>query len=155
MPIKYPPPGHAACLAFLVVDDSTVMRRVVCNHLREMGVQTIHQAGDAQQAWNLLATTPVDCVLCDWNMPGMTGIELLTKVRASPQLRALPFLMVSAEAQPEYILEAIGRGVTNYLTKPFTGPALKRKVAAVLQHMHCRPLIAAGQSGTDGASVSQ
>jgi len=154
-PIEYPPPGEAAGLTFLVVDDSAVMRRVVVNHLKELGVTSFLQAEDAATAWSILQTTPVDCILCDWNMPGMKGIELLSKVRGTPALQGLPFLMVSAESQPDYILEAIGRGVTNYLTKPFTGPALHRKVAAVLQTRRRSLATAeATQSGTDGASAS-
>lgn len=155
LPIHYPPPSHAASLAFLVVDDSTVMRRVVSNHLKDMGVQIIHQAGDAQTAWHVLTSNTIHCILCDWNMPGMTGIELLMQVRGDSRYCSLPFLMVSAEAQPEFILEAIGKGVTNYLTKPFTGPALQRKVAAALQHRFNWPTSSAAQSETGAASVSQ
>ncbi|AGW13375.1 response regulator [Megalodesulfovibrio gigas] len=132
-PIEYPLPSDAAGLTFLVVDDSTIMRRVVCNHLKALGITTFLQAAEAETAWTLLQSSPVDCILCDWNMPGMKGIELLSRVREAPALRHIPFLIVSAEAQPDYILEAISRGVTNYLTKPFTGPALHRKVAAALQ----------------------
>ncbi len=154
-PIELPPSETLAALVVLVVDDSAIMRRIIIKNLKSLGVQHIHEAPHAVAAWELLQDTPVDFILCDWNMPGMKGIELLSHVRNHKRLCETPFLMVSAEAQPEYILEAVRKGVSNYLTKPFSQDDFFRKFAAVLYAQQNPPLTPEAQSGTDAASASQ
>lgn len=120
-------------LTFLVVDDSVIMRRLIKRALRDLGVTQIIEAGNSNAAWNALNAGGVDFILCDWNMPGETGIDFLSRVRETPSFSSLPFLMVSAESKTENIMQAIQGGVSNYLTKPFTAEILARKILAILE----------------------
>ena len=117
----------------LVVDDFSTMRRIVKNTLRQIGFTNIEEAEDGQKAYDRLASEKFDFVVSDWNMPNMTGIDLLRKVRATPQLKHLPFLMVTAEAKQENVVEAIKAGVSNYIVKPFTVATLQEKVAKIFK----------------------
>jgi two-component system chemotaxis response regulator CheY len=128
---------------FLVVDDSDTMRRIIRKALRRIKPSKILEARDAEEAWNILSEQRVDFILCDWNMPGMKGIELLSKVRASKELGGIPFVMVSAEARSENIMEAVKRGVTNYVTKPFTADMLAKKIEVILRLQNGEELSAA------------
>ena len=112
----------------LIVDDFSTMRRIVKNILRQLGFVNISEADDGTTAWEVLQKQKIDFVVSDWNMPQMTGIELLRKVRADPKLGNMPFLMVTAEAQQENILEAAQAKVSNYIVKPFTADTLKKKI---------------------------
>ncbi|MHB1285249.1 MAG: chemotaxis response regulator CheY [Leptospirales bacterium] len=117
----------------LVVDDFSTMRRIVKNTLRQIGFSTIEEAEDGQKAYDRLMSEKFDFVVSDWNMPNMTGIDLLRKVRATPQIKHLPFLMVTAEAKQENVVEAIKAGVSNYIVKPFTVATLQEKVAKIFR----------------------
>ncbi len=119
-------------LTFLVVDDSDIMRRIIGRNLAELQCRRVLEAGDGHEAWEVLHQYPVDFILCDWNMPGMKGIDFLVKVRESEHFSTLPFLMISAESKPENILEAVSKGVSNYLTKPFDAAILKKKIEMIL-----------------------
>ncbi len=109
-----------ACI--LVVDDSSVMRRVIRKFLTDMGARHIEQAENGKKAWHILQQEKVDLVICDWNMPRMKGVDLLEKVRSYGPLSRLPFIMVTAEGNRKFISEAVDKGVDDYITKPF-GPA--------------------------------
>lgn len=115
-------------MRILVVDDFSTMRRIIKNILRQIGLANIVEADDGTTAWTTLNKDKIDFVISDWNMPHMTGIELLRKVRASEEFSDMPFLMVTAEAQQENILEAVQAGVSNYIVKPFTAEVLKQKI---------------------------
>jgi two-component system chemotaxis response regulator CheY len=115
-------------MAILVVDDFSTMRRIIKNILRQLGFSNIHEADDGTTAWETLNKTRIDFVISDWNMPNMPGIELLRKVRGSEEFAALPFLMVTAEAQQENIIEAVQAKVSNYIVKPFTAETLGQKI---------------------------
>ena len=117
----------------LVVDDFSTMRRIVKNTLRQIGFTTIEEAEDGQKAYDRLVSEKFDFVVSDWNMPNMTGIDLLRKVRATPQIKDIPFLMVTAEAKQENIVEAIKAGVSNYIVKPFTVATLDEKVRKIFK----------------------
>ncbi|MHB1605333.1 MAG: chemotaxis response regulator CheY [Leptospirales bacterium] len=117
----------------LVVDDFSTMRRIVKNTLRQIGFSSIEEAEDGQKAYERLMSEKFDFVVSDWNMPNMTGIDLLRKVRATPELKHLPFLMVTAEAKQENVVEAIKAGVSNYIVKPFTVATLQEKVAKIFR----------------------
>ncbi|MHB8422451.1 MAG: chemotaxis response regulator CheY [Leptospirales bacterium] len=117
----------------LVVDDFSTMRRIVKNTLRQIGFSSIEEAEDGQKAYERLISEKFDFVVSDWNMPNMTGIDLLRKVRATPELKHLPFLMVTAEAKQENVVEAIKAGVSNYIVKPFTVATLQEKVAKIFR----------------------
>ncbi len=117
----------------LVVDDFSTMRRIVRNILRQLGFNNVVEADDGLTAWEVLNREKIDFVVSDWNMPGMTGIDLLRKVRASEEFEKIPFLMVTAEAQQENILEAVQAGVSNYIVKPFTADTMKQKIDKIFQ----------------------
>jgi two-component system chemotaxis response regulator CheY len=117
----------------LVVDDFSTMRRIVKNTLRQIGFTQIEEAEDGQKAFDRLMSEKFDFVVSDWNMPNMTGIDLLRKVRAEPTLKHLPFLMVTAEAKQENVVEAIKAGVSNYIVKPFTVATLQDKIAKIFK----------------------
>ena len=112
----------------LVVDDFSTMRRIVKNILRQLGFNNVAEADDGTSAWEILNREKIDFIVSDWNMPQMTGIELLRRVRASEQHAETPFLMVTAEAQQENIIEAVQARVSNYIVKPFTAETMKQKI---------------------------
>ena len=112
----------------LVVDDFSTMRRIIKNILRQLGFNNVVEADDGTTAWDTLNKDKIDFVISDWNMPQMTGIELLRKVRGSEEFADMPFLMVTAEAQQENIIEAVQAKVSNYIVKPFTAEVMKQKI---------------------------
>lgn len=117
----------------LVVDDFSTMRRIIKNILRQLGFNNITEADDGTTAWDALNRDKIDFVISDWNMPKMAGIELLRKVRASEEFGKLPFLMVTAEAQQENIIEAVQAKVSNYIVKPFTAETLGAKIDKIFE----------------------
>ena len=119
-------------LTVLVVDDFSTMRRIVRNVLRELEFKNILEADDGTTAVDILKTHKIDLVVSDWNMPKMTGLELLKYVRSEESIKDMPFLMVTAEAQKENIIEAVKAKVSNYIVKPFTASTLGEKLAKIL-----------------------
>jgi two-component system chemotaxis response regulator CheY len=115
-------------MRILVVDDFSTMRRIIKNILRQLGFANIVEADDGTTAWDVLNKDRIEFIISDWNMPHMTGIDLLRKVRGSDEFADLPFLMVTAEAQQENIIEAVQAKVSNYIVKPFTPETLKQKI---------------------------
>ena len=109
----------------LVVDDMSTMRRIVKNVLKQIGYSDFAEAENGKDALDKLQAQKFDLVVSDWNMPEMSGIDLLRAIRADPELKHLPVLMVTAEAQKENIIEAVQAGVSNYVVKPFTADALQ------------------------------
>ena len=118
-------------MPILVVDDFSTMRRIVKTCLKQLGFDNTADAEDGQIALNKLKDGDFKLIVSDWNMPNMMGIDLLRAVRADPKLKALPFLMVTAEAQKENVLEAAKAGVSNYIVKPFTADQLQAKLEAI------------------------
>ncbi len=112
----------------LIVDDFSTMRRIVRNILRQLGFNNVVEADDGTTAWDTINREKIDFIVSDWNIPKMTGIELLRKVRSSEQYADTPFLMVTAEAQQENIIEAVQAKVSNYIVKPFTADTMKQKI---------------------------
>ncbi len=119
-------------MTVLVVDDFVTMRRIVRKILRDLDFQNIIEAEDGLAALEVLKTTKVDLVVSDWNMPRMTGLELLKEVRATDKIKDMPFLMVTAEAQKENIVEAVKARVSNYIVKPFTAATLEEKLVKIV-----------------------
>ena len=118
----------------LVVDDFATMRRIIKNILRQIGFTNIVEADDGTTAWETLnKDDSIEFIVSDWNMPQMAGIELLRKVRASEEFADLPFLMVTAEAQQENIIEAVQAKVSNYIVKPFTPDTLGQKINKIFE----------------------
>ena len=122
-------------MRFLVVDDFATMRRIVRNLLKELGFTNVEEAEDGQVALTKLKSQRFDFIISDWNMPNMTGIELLRAVRSEPQLKALPFMMITAEAKRENIIKAAMAGASGYIVKPFTAATLEEKMNKIFQTM--------------------
>lgn len=112
----------------LVVDDFSTMRRIIKNILRQLGFNNVVEADDGTTAWEVINKEKIEFIVSDWNMPQMAGIDLLRKVRASEEYGNTPFLMVTAEAQQENIIEAVQAKVSNYIVKPFTAETMKQKI---------------------------
>lgn len=112
----------------LVVDDAATMRRIVRGLLRELGFKNVRDAEDGIQALAELKRRKADLVISDWNMPQMTGIDLLRAIRADGDLKSTPVLMVTAEAKKENIIAALQAGVSNYIVKPFNTQTLEEKL---------------------------
>lgn len=119
-------------LTVLIVDDFSTMRRIMKNILRELEFKTILEADDGSTAVTVLESQHVDLIISDWNMPKMTGLDLLKHVRASEKIKDLPFLLVTAEAQKENVVEAVKARVSNYIVKPFTAATLGEKLAKII-----------------------
>lgn len=122
-------------IKILVVDDFSTMRRIVKNILKQLGYENIEEAEDGAQAYNKLKSGNFGFVVSDWNMPNMDGLELLKRVRSDPELKGLPFLMVTAEAEKDKVIEAIKAGVSNYIVKPFTAEVLKEKMDRIFEKL--------------------
>lgn len=118
-------------LKVLIVDDSKVMRGIIRKMLGA-GSAEVLEACDGKQALELLAEQSVDCIISDWNMPRMKGIDLLRRVRGDAALAATPFIMVTAEAMAANMAEADAAQVSSYLTKPFTSADLWNTLRRVL-----------------------
>jgi two-component system chemotaxis response regulator CheY len=128
-------------MRFLVVDDFSTMRRIVRGLLKELGFLDVDEAEDGVIALAKLKSTPFDFVVSDWNMPNMTGIELLRAIRSDPALAHLPVLMVTAEAKKENIIEAAKSGANGYVVKPFTAATLDEKLNKIFKTMAAREAV--------------
>ncbi|MGB1239012.1 MAG: chemotaxis response regulator CheY [Pseudomonadales bacterium] len=122
-------------IKILVVDDFSTMRRIIKNLLRDLGFQNITEADDGKTALPILKQGGIDFLVTDWNMPGMTGIELIGEVRKDPKLAHIPILMVTAEAKREQIIAAAQAGVNGYVVKPFTATVLKEKLEKIFERL--------------------
>ncbi len=124
-----------ANMKFLVVDDFSTMRRIVRNLLKELGFNNVDEAEDGVDALGKLRTGHFQFVVSDWNMPNMTGIDLLKSIRADAGLKHLPVLMVTAEAKKENIIAAAQAGANGYVVKPFTAATLDEKLNKIFKTM--------------------
>lgn len=121
---------------FLIVDDFATMRKVVKKIFVELGYSDIQEAEDGKVALQLIQQAadggaPFQCIVSDWNMPNMTGLELLKACKADPKLKEIPFMLVTAESEKEQIIEAARSGVSEYVVKPFNAATLKEKLTRV------------------------
>jgi len=124
-------------MKILVVDDFSTMRRIVRNLLVELGFTNtlIQEAEDGNAALVMLRAQPFDLVVTDWNMPNMTGIDLLRAIRADAGLKSMPVLMVTAENNRDQIIAAAQSGVNGYVVKPFTAVTLKEKLDKIFERL--------------------
>jgi two-component system chemotaxis response regulator CheY len=123
-------------MKILVVDDFSTMRRIIKNLLRDLGFTNISEADDGSTALPMLQSGDFDFLVTDWNMPIMTGIDLLKAVRADERLSAMPVLLVTAEAKKDQIVEAAQAGVNGYVVKPFTAETLKEKIEKIFERIN-------------------
>jgi two-component system chemotaxis response regulator CheY len=122
-------------IKILVVDDFATMRKVIRNLLKQSGYENLVEAEDGVNALKILKSQKIDFIVSDWNMPNMSGLELLKAVRADEDLKDLPFLMVTAEALQENVVAAVKAGVSNYIVKPFTSETLDEKIKKIMEKM--------------------
>lgn len=122
-----------ANMKILVIDDMSTMRKIIKKMLNEVGFTNLTEADDGATAWPMLEKAkeegePFEFVVSDWNMPQMSGLDLLKKVRASEDFKHLPFLMITAEAEQGNVVIAVKAGVSNFIVKPFSATTLKEKI---------------------------
>ena len=121
---------------FLVVDDFATMRKIIKKVLTELGYTNVEEAEDGKPAFQMLqnaqtAGQPFQFVISDWNMPGMTGLDLLKACKADPNFKNMPFMLVTAESEQKNIVEAAKNGVSDYVVKPFNAQTLKGKLERI------------------------
>src|SRR6185312_10853138 len=121
---------------FLVVDDFATMRKIIKKVLTELGYTNIEEAEDGKPAFQLIQDSkasgqPFDFVISDWNMPGMSGLELLKACKATTDFKNMPFMLVTAESEQKNIVEAAKNGVSDYVVKPFNAMTLKGKLERI------------------------
>jgi len=119
-------------MRFLIVDDSSTMRRIIINTLNKLGHQDVAEAGNGREGLDRLTAGPVDLIITDWNMPEMSGIDFIRTVRSMPDIKDTPVLMITTNAAKDDIVEALKAGVNSYMVKPFTPDIMKEKIEAVL-----------------------
>lgn len=120
-----------ADMKILIVDDFATMRRIVKNILVQLGYKNIVEADDGTTALDMLKNEKIDLIISDWNMPKMTGLDLLKTVRSNDATASLPFIMVTAEAQQHNIIQAVKAKVSQYIVKPFTAETMQEKLNKV------------------------
>ena len=123
-------------MRILIVDDSSTMRRIIINTLNKIGYSDYVEASNGREAVDKLAAGSIGLVITDWNMPEMSGLDLVKAVRANDQTRHIPLLMVTTNAAKEHIRQAIEAGVTDYVVKPFTPDTIREKIQLALKAAH-------------------
>ncbi len=116
----------------LIVDDYKTMLRIIRNLMKQLGFNNVDEAADGSAALQKLREKTYGLVISDWNMEPMTGLQLLQEVRADGELKAMPFVMITAESKTENVIAAKQAGVNNYVVKPFNAATLKSKLQSVL-----------------------
>jgi len=115
-------------MKILIVDDFSTMRRIVRNILKQLSFNNVDEAEDGDVALEKLKNGDYDFVITDWNMPNMTGLDLLKAIRSDNRLKHMPVLLITAEAEKENVVLAAQAGVNDYIVKPFTGDVLQQKI---------------------------
>ena len=122
-------------MSILVVDDFPTMRRIVRSLLKELGFTNVDEAEDGQEALGKLKGGDFEFVVSNWNMPNLDGLEMLKQIRADDAMKALPVLMVTAEAKKENIVAAAQAGANGYIVKPFTAATLEEKLNKIFEKL--------------------
>jgi two-component system, chemotaxis family, chemotaxis protein CheY len=117
----------------LIVDDFATMRKIVRNVLKQIGFTNMTEADNGKNALKILKKENIDLILCDWNMPEMPGIDLLKAIKSDDDLKNIPFVMVTAEAQKDNIIEAVKAGVNSYIVKPFSAETVNEKLNIIFK----------------------
>lgn len=137
-------------MKILIVDDSGMIRSVLKKYLSDLGVKEFVEAPDGVMALRAMAIHKIDLVFMDWNMPNLSGIEALKKLKANAATRAIPVIMVTSESEKAHILDAVKAGAANYVIKPFSPAVIKEKMAPYLAPPQAAaPKDAAGQTATE------
>ncbi|MEI6610616.1 MAG: response regulator [Deltaproteobacteria bacterium] len=123
-------------IKILVVDDFATMRKVVRNLLKQVGYEDIVEAEDGVMALRALKSQKIDVIISDWNMPNMSGLELLKAMKDDAELAKIPFLMVTAEALQDNVVAAVKAGVNEYIVKPFTAEVLNEKIVKIMESIN-------------------
>lgn len=122
-------------LQILVVDDQQSMRELTRHCLKQMGISKVAMAKSGEEALVCLEKTKFDLIISDWNMDGISGLELLTKIRNNSILKKLPFIMATGQKEKSQIIAAKEAGANNYIVKPFSTADLKKRIEAVLGNL--------------------
>ena len=122
-----------ATTKFLIVDDSLTMRRIVINTLKSIGFENVIEAADGKDAMAKLLSEGAEFLITDWNMPEMSGLDLVKWARGSEQFAEIPILMITTRGNKDDVIEAMKMRVNNYIVKPFTAPGLKEKIDQILK----------------------
>lgn len=119
----------------LIVDDSAAIRKILTRVLSQTDLPwgDVHEAGDGVEALTILKSSEVSLILSDINMPNMDGLQFLTNVRANPQWKQIPVIMISTEGSETKVMEAVELGASNYVRKPFTADQIKEKILPCLK----------------------
>lgn len=125
---------------FLIVDDTKTIRSLLREVLKNLGYNQINEAEDGNQALEMMkkeadSDNPYTFIICDWNMPGLTGIELLEIRNADERFKKVPFLMVTIESEREYVLKAVAMGVSDFVVKPFSEATVRSKMESIWERM--------------------
>lgn len=120
-------------MKILIVDDFSTMRRIIRNIMKQLGFTNVEEAEDGDVAFEKLKNSDYDFVITDWNMPNMTGLELLKSIRADERLKEMPVLLVTAEAEKENVVQAAQAGVNDYIVKPFTADVMQQKLQRIFK----------------------
>lgn len=120
-------------LKVLIIDDFATMRKIERNILGQLGIRNVDEADDGTTALPKIQQNQYDVILLDWNMPQMSGLEVLKAVRSDPNTKNIPIIMVTAEALKDNIVAAAQAGVSDYVVKPFTAAVLEEKLQKVLK----------------------
>ena len=118
-------------MRILVVDDSSTMRRIIGTALKEIGLTNVVKADDGDVAWDIVQKGGIDLILSDHKMPNMSGEEFLKLVRSSDEFKNIPFIMITAEAFRDNVMNAVKLGVSSYIVKPFSAVQLLEKILKV------------------------
>ena len=121
----------------LIVDDFASMRKVTIQILEQLGYSNFIEADDGHVAWNAIVNIQpqIQLVICDWNMPGETGLDLLKKMRGRDTLKDIPFIMSTTRSEKESVMQAIEHGASHFIIKPFTKEVFEKRLEAVFNKM--------------------
>ena len=119
-------------MPILIVDDYKTMLRIIRSLLRQLGFENVDEAADGSEALQKMHDKSYELIISDWHMQPMTGIELLTEIRADSEMKDTPFIMITAESKTDTVIRAKEAGVSNFIVKPFDAEILKEKLTAVL-----------------------
>lgn len=116
----------------LVVDDEAVMRSFLTGIIKRIGFKSVSAARDAKSALDMISAKPFDVIFCDWEMPGMDGLELYKKIMDNDEYKHLVFIMATGNTGPEHVKEAMSKGIRFYIGKPFNEAVIRKQLAKAL-----------------------